>query len=53
MVLFPKEESIERKQRKPKRLAPEYVFIFDDLGNDLRHHSITQLLKLQDIIKQR
>ena len=45
MVLFPKEESIERKQRKPKRLAPEYVFIFDDLGNDLRHQSITQLFK--------
>ena len=45
MVLFPKEESIERKPRKPKRLAPEYVFIFDDLGNDLRHQSITQLFK--------
>ncbi len=30
MGLFPKAESIERKARKPKRLAPEYVFIFDD-----------------------
>ena len=45
MVLFPKEESIERKPRKPKKLSPEYVFIFDDLGNDLRHPSITQLFK--------
>jgi len=35
MELFPKEELKERKPRKPKRLAPEYVFIFDDLGNDL------------------
>ena len=53
MELFPKEELKERKARKPKRLAPEYVFIFDDLGNDLRHPSITQLLKLRDIIKQK
>ncbi len=45
MDLFPKEESIERKERKPKRLAPEYVFIFDDLGADLRDKSITQLFK--------
>jgi hypothetical protein len=43
--LFPKEKAIERKERKPKRLSPEYVFIFDDLGNDLRHQSITQLFK--------
>ena len=43
--LFPKEKAIERKERKPKRLAPEYVFIFDDLGSDLRDKSITQLFK--------
>ena len=46
MELFPKEEPKERKERKPKKLAPEYVFIFDDLGNDLRHPSITQLAKV-------
>ena len=40
-----KEKAVERKERKPKRLSPEYVFIFDDLGNDLRHASITQLFK--------
>ena len=45
MELFPKEELKERKERKPKRLAPEYVFIFDDLGADLRDKSITQLFK--------
>ena len=45
MDLFPKEKAIERKERKPKKLSPEYVFIFDDLGNDLRHASITQLFK--------
>ncbi len=45
MVLFPEEKSIERKERKPKKLSPEYIFIFDDLGNDLRHQSITQLFK--------
>jgi hypothetical protein len=45
MDLFPKEKAVERKERKPKRLSPEYVFIFDDLGNDLRHASITQLFK--------
>ncbi len=45
MVLFPEETSMERKERKPKKLAPEYVFIFDDLGNDLRHQSITQLFQ--------
>ena len=44
-VLFPVEESKERKERKPKKLAPEYIFVFDDLGNDLRHPSITQLFK--------
>ncbi len=45
MELFPKDEPKERKERKPKKLAPEYIFIFDDLGNDLRHVSITQLFK--------
>ena len=44
-VLFPVEASIEKKERKPKKLAPEYIFVFDDLGNDLRHPAITQLFK--------
>ena len=43
--LFPVEQKTERKERKPKKLSPEYIFIFDDLGNDLRHQCITQLFK--------
>ena len=35
-----------KRERKPKKLAPEYIFIFDDLGADLRHPSITQLVKV-------
>ena len=45
MILFPVEASIEKKEIKPKKLAPEYIFVFDDLGNDLRHPSITQFFK--------
>ncbi len=41
MDLFPKEKGIERKERKPKNLASEYVFIFDDLGADWSDKLIT------------
>ena len=47
--LFPKEQEGDGKERKPrkeKKLAPEYIFIFDDLGSDLRHPCITQLCKV-------
>ena len=40
------EKKEEKKQRKPKKLGCEYIFIFDDLGSDLRHPSITQLCKI-------
>lgn len=33
------------KPRKPKYLAPEYIFIFDDLSNELKSKSIISLLK--------
>ena len=36
----------EKKERKPKKLGCEYIFIFDDLGSDLRSPSITQLCKV-------
>lgn len=42
--LFAPKESEEEKS-KPKKEAPDYVFVFDDLGQDLRHPSINQLLK--------
>ncbi len=32
-------------EKNLKQLALKYVFIFDDLLNDLRHPSITQLFK--------
>jgi hypothetical protein len=40
------EKKEERKERKPKKLGCEYIFVFDDLGSDLRHPSITQLCKI-------
>lgn len=39
------EEEKEHKQRKPKKLAPEIFFILDDLGQQLRYPSVSQLLK--------
>jgi hypothetical protein len=46
MELFPKEETMERKPRKEKKLSPEYIFVFDDLGADLRASCIAQLCKV-------
>lgn len=40
-----KEEKAEKKKRKLKYIAPEYMFIFDDLGQLLRDKTIEQLLK--------
>lgn len=38
-------EEDEKKERKDKYLAPEYLFIFDDLSNAMRHKTIAKLLK--------
>jgi len=35
----------KKKQRKPKYVAPEIIFIFDDLNTELRSQSISMLLK--------
>lgn len=40
----------EKKQKKKRKVSyktsvPEYILVFDDLGSDLRHHSIGQLMK--------
>ena len=40
----PKEEK-KRKPRKEKLLAPEIIFIFDDLSKELRYPSVATLLK--------
>jgi hypothetical protein len=37
-------EILEKRERK-KKLYPEHIFLFDDLGSDLRNKSISQLLK--------
>ena len=39
------EEKPDRKPRKPKKLAPEVIFVFDDLSNELKSASLTSLLK--------
>lgn len=41
----PDEEDKPKKKRKKKKLAPEIVFIFDDLGSDNRSIVISNLLK--------
>ena len=35
----------EKKERKPKKIAPEYIFIFDDMSTQLRAKSISALIK--------
>ncbi len=39
------EEDKPKRKRKPKKLSPEVVFIFDDLGNSIRSSSLASLLK--------
>lgn len=39
------EKKRKRKPPKPKWLAPKRVFIFDDMGEALRHKSVQMLLK--------
>ena len=33
------------KKRKPKKKAPKYIFIFDDISSDLRNNEISELVK--------
>lgn len=42
--LFPKKKK-KPKPKKPKYLAPEYIFIFDDLSTELKSKTLVQLLK--------
>lgn len=41
----PRFSNAEKKERKKSKEAPDEVFVFDDLGTDLRHPLINQLLK--------
>jgi len=38
-------EEEEKKERKPKKIAPEYIFVFDDMSTELRDKSIATLIK--------
>lgn len=46
MIEMGEKERPVRKPRKPKYLAPEHLFIFDDLGATLRDKAIDSLLKV-------
>ena len=35
-----------KKERKPKKMAPEYIFVFDDMSTMLRDKSISTLIKM-------
>jgi hypothetical protein len=39
------EETKEKKPKQPKKLAPEIIFVFDDLSNELKSSTLTSLLK--------
>ena len=41
--LFENEE--DKPERKPKKVAPEYIFVFDDMSDSLRDKSISALIK--------
>lgn len=43
--LFNTEEEKGEKERKPKKVAPEYIFVFDDMSDSLRDKSISALIK--------
>jgi hypothetical protein len=49
----PEPEPKPRKKRKSKYQAPEYLFIFDDLGTSLRDSSISQLCKIMRHFKMK
>lgn len=39
------DDEIERKPRKEKKLSPEWCFLFDDLGEELKSPSVESFLK--------
>lgn len=45
-VLFEPKESEKRKyEYKPKKLAPEHIFVFDDISQELKNTALTALTK--------
>lgn len=45
MILFDDDDEGEPKKRKSSKIAPDYIIVFDDLGNELRNPLVNQLLK--------
>lgn len=43
-LMFGGEEKV-KKEKKPKKLTPKYIFVFDDMSEDLRDPSVEYLLK--------
>jgi predicted transcriptional regulator len=54
LLKFESEEDDEKKPpKKPKKISAEYVLVFDDLGSDARHKSLTHLCKVLRHYKMR
>lgn len=45
MLLFNEEKENKEQERKAKKVAPEYIFVFDDMSTVLRDKSIGTLIK--------
>lgn len=44
-VKFDDEEEEDEKKYKPKKLAPEYVIVMDDMASELKNKNVANLLK--------
>lgn len=45
LSLFNNDNEVEKPKRKEKKVAPEYIFVFDDMSTTLRDKSIGTLIK--------
>jgi hypothetical protein len=45
LLNFNEPEDDRKKERKEKKIAPEYIFVFDDLSSQLRDKKISALIK--------
>jgi hypothetical protein len=41
-----KRKKKKKKKKKPEKIVPEYMFLFDDISNELRNPAISRLLKI-------
>ena len=51
-MIFEGNENEERK-KKPKKICPKHIFVFDDIGNELKLPSISHLLKINRHLKSK